>query len=255
MKKAIITIISTVLIFSVILFTSFLSPNEPLDSPSAAANEINMIHATFTESSLPGEVAVFEKDNGKFKKEKEILVEQNYEVWINEDGTFRLNYLSGPSEGDYMVWDGNKVYQYTKANNQLIITKESPDSNVVPHLIFSKEIPTRIFEDYKKEKIKKIKDKKLLDRETMVYRNEITFDDTAGLLEQYPNIYKAKNNKETVEISIDKLLNIALEFTKTTNGKITHQLKMNSIENLSNFDLSLLNVDESIVQNVINIEN
>lgn len=252
LKGTLITSIFVIITFAV-LYNFLSSEKQPTKMINAEESNKSPLHAIFTESKLPGDIGVFEKSNNKFIKEKELLIDQKYEVWIDSNGYFRLDYLDGPNEGDYMIWDGKNVYQYTKSQNELIINKEKEEANVVPHLIFSQEISNRLKSDYKKEKVKKEKDQKILGRDATVYINEVLFDNSEALVERFPTIYKEKGNKEISTMYVDNKLNIALATFTKTNGKVTSELKMEVLEEDQNFDQTLLEVNKSDISRIIDL--
>jgi outer membrane lipoprotein-sorting protein len=252
LKGILLTSIFVAITFAV-LYNFLPLKDQPAKTTNAEETSKSNIHVIFTESKLPGDIGVFEKDNNKFKKEKELLIVQKYEVWINSDGYFRLNYLDGPNEGDYMVWDGQNVYQYTKSQNELVINKEKKDANVVPHFVFSQEISNRLESDHKKGKVKKEKEQKVLKRDSSVYINEVEFDNSEALVEKFPTIYKEKGNKEISRMYVDSELNIALATITKTNGKITSEIKMELLEENQNFDQTLLQINKSDIDRIIDL--
>lgn len=149
------------------------------------------------------------------------LITSQYEVWFNENGEYRMNTLSGPLEGDFEVWDGKEVYQYTKVINDLFIRELVSDEPtfVVPHRIFDTNIIFEIKKDIEERKL--------------IRKNEN---------EQIYTKVDADNKTET-KISFDPDQEILLESSFISDSKVFHSIKVDSIEDIKEFNNSLLMVD------------
>lgn len=130
-----------------------------------------------------------------------------------------MNTLSGPLEGDFELWDGEKFYQYTKILNDLMIRDFVNDGNKFI-------IPNKLFDTNTKQLIKKdIEEKKL----TKQIDNEQVFTKIVG--------------KDTTKVLFDKTQEIILESSFISEGKTFHEIKIDKIEDISQFEDSLFIVD------------
>ncbi|RTE10347.1 LolA family protein [Paenibacillus whitsoniae] len=143
-----------------------------------------------------------------------VEISSQYEVWYNDKGYYRFNTISGPYTGDYEIWDGKKLYQYTKLINELTIRNISGISTPVPHLFLSPEINSRVLRDIKANKLKSVS------------KNEF----------ETPNLHiKLDDDEQTVMYYSQH----------QDNGKPTHTIKVDKLDKKIQFDKSLLIVDES----------
>ncbi|MDQ0899424.1 hypothetical protein [Paenibacillus sp. V4I7] len=145
------------------------------------------------------------------------LVESNYEVWFNSNGEYRMNTLTGPFSGDYEVWDGLNLYQYTKVTNDLMVRefKNEGTDVVVPHKLFSSYTTEKIKQEVNDNKLKK--------------RTEVKYEKIDG--------------KNSTQVIFDKKHSIIMESSFTYDGKLLHSLKITLYEEIKNFNINLLVVE------------
>jgi hypothetical protein len=155
-------------------------------------------------------------------------ITSSYEVWYNENGEYRMNTILGPFVGDYEVWDGSKYYQYTKVINELAIrnvTHDNGHGDPIPNLLLSKEIKNRVKNDIENGKIKK----------------------------SVNNSKEFSSQDDSQKVEFDTTDSFIKHSVHKENGVVTHELNLDLTEKIENFDLKLLQVDQSNV-NVINID-
>jgi outer membrane lipoprotein-sorting protein len=186
----------------------------------ASANvQTGAINATMDSNPYKSKYIVFTEQTIKDGK----TTEAKYEVWYNDKGYYRMNTVSGPYAGDYEIWDGKNLYQYTKMVDDLITRDLSNENGIpVPHPFLSTVIASRIKKDVEDKKL----DKQLKSNKTEVYTRVLTDD---------------ASNKVRTEVALDKDKGIITESNYFINEKPVHVIKVENIEKLTTFDDNLLN--------------
>ncbi|MCM3746121.1 hypothetical protein M3223_02000 [Paenibacillus pasadenensis] len=153
-----------------------------------------------------------------------------YEVWFNDKGHYRYEVTSGKFAGDFEVWDGKKLYQYTQIIGDMTIRDLSGSEQkgaVIPHAYFG--------DSYEKA-LDKQRRGKLIKQEKR---------DAKGTRQEFKQ--EQENGKISYSFTED---GIPLESSLESNGRSLHQLKLELVENISSFDDSKLIVDLSNTPNV-----
>jgi hypothetical protein len=190
----------------------------------------NSTHVVFSESFL---------SNGE-------MVTNEHEVWFNDKGEYRMNTISGPYAGDYEVWDGKIHYQYTKETNILVVREHDHAKGLaLPHVIFSKSIINRIHDDIKTEKFQKKEFVQLLNLKTqkLTKTNKLTQIHQEAK-EQNPGLYRQGINSSTQQIFMNPKNKMVLKSVSYINDTVTHEIVIKKLEPISEFDGSILTVNE-----------
>lgn len=147
-------------------------------------------------------------------------VENVYEMWIDDKGYFRSDVTAGPQRGNYMVWDGEQLYQFVALVNEVFIRNIDSNENPIPHLFLSTAIYERIKND--------IHENKLIRRSAT---NEY---------------FKEKIGKEGEIISYGYTLSdsFVAKSSYQINGESIHENEITLLENFENTDANLFEVNK-----------
>ncbi|OXM16517.1 hypothetical protein [Paenibacillus herberti] len=153
-----------------------------------------------------------------------------YEVWFNDKGHYRYEVTSGNFAGDFEVWDGEKLYQYTKIINDMMIrdfSESGKKGRVIPHSYFG--------DSYEKA----------LKNQSMGKLTKQEKKDAKGIKQEFKK--EKDNGKISYSFTED---GVPLESSLESNGKMVHQLKLDLMEDISSFDDKMLIVDLSSNPNI-----
>jgi outer membrane lipoprotein-sorting protein len=210
---------------------------------------LSMMMVAFVFMNLSSVLAQ-EKQNSfymKFAEERYFqgkTVVSEFEVWYDKSGKYRMNTLSGTFVGDFEVWDGDRLYQYTKQTDQLLIRDLNPKDKPIPHLFLSSVIHERIKGDINSGKIKPQGEEFV-----SIYR----FDGIPKSAKD-KTLYKSKGNVNENRVILSDDESRILKSTTVLNNVKVHELK--EIQYETNIDTSsdLFNVDTTIVGSVIELK-
>lgn len=208
--------IGVLLVLSVIVFFIAYTPL----STSAAKNEGENGFSYFSKH-----IKFVEKYIGETKE----LESTEYEAWFNDVGEFRFNVISGSSKGDFQVWDGKKLYQYTSAINEMVVrdfVNNDENGVVIPHEIFSFRLIETIKKNIDNGKFKKLKN------------GEYSYDSAEG---------------EKIKYKLDDNQKMLLESELYLNNDFVHSRAVEVLENIDSFDITLFKVDLKDME-IVNME-
>jgi len=205
MKKKIVSFM--VLLSLVLMISTVYAANEDKNT-AINTDPFKSVRVVFTESGLI--------NNQQDKA--------TYEVWFNKEGHYNFRTVSGPFKGDYEIWDGTKLYQYTKITNELYIRENV--TNPIPHLFFDTGTYERIISETKQG---------IFNQVTILSNTEKKI-----LKKQFNN---EANKKVEYEFTIAP--NYVEKSVFKIDGDVLHEIEITSYENIASVSPDYFKVNTS----------
>ncbi|MCA0980445.1 hypothetical protein [Exiguobacterium aestuarii] len=167
----------------------------------------------------------------KLPKEGETLEEREYLVTYDENGHFVSEVVMGPNVGAKAEWDGETYLEFNPDGEE-VLRQETNSGAVAPHPFLSRAT---------NEQIRKWLDDgtlgssegetDLVGRTAQAYvKSEAAETVPEEWVQNYPSIFSAEDNKETVTYYVDANERILLAAESRNNGKLFHSIRMTSFE-------------------------
>lgn len=230
MKKSVLVVAISLVTLATATSLVFAHGENTSHHPETTLNQVESYqvprHIVFTETAL--------QENGE-------TITSKYEAWFNEKGEYRMNVTDGPFAGDYEVWDGKTLSQFTKMTNEIIV-RPNVKAKPIPHPFLSQMIINRIKEDIDSKTLTLEGTAHILGESGMKYVKKTEIPSEKGA---YSHLFMPNRNTKSEVVILSQDGQTVLQSTMLINETVVHELKVEKSEKISSIDSKLFEVDRT----------